>query len=277
MIDLHAHTTISDGTLTPRELVSLGKSLGLKALAITDHDSIDGHIEAQQEADKVGLNLVKGIEFSVSNGEDRLIHILGLGLDTTSNIFMNIYNNYRKIRSEKLDYVFTELQKMGLNITRNDVKPFTVGGFMDRQAIGKYLVFKGYVPIIKNAWIDYLDHIPYIPGELIIPKEAFKAIHAAGGKAFMAHFHLPIGLKGYTDKEAREKLKDLKELGLDGLEYYYPSFTKEDSLRCKKYIDDFDFLMSGGTDFHGKNREHIKLGIGEGSFKVPDNILKNIY
>lgn len=276
MIDLHAHTTISDGTVSPKELVQNAKKIGLKAIAITDHDSIDGHIEAQLEADQTGIQLIKGIEFSVSYGKNRLIHVLGLGLDTTSKVFTDIYTNYRSVRSEKLNHVFKELNNMGLDIKREEVEPFTVGGFMDRQAIGKYLVANGHVPIIKSAWVDYLDHIPYIPGELILPKDAFDAIHAAGGKAFMAHFHLPIGLKGYTEKEALQKLQDLKNLGLDGLEFYYPSFSKNDKIKCAKYIKEFGFLESGGSDFHGANRPHIKLGVGEGSFNVPDEVLKNL-
>ncbi len=276
MIDLHAHTTISDGTVSPKELIHIAKNAGLSAIAITDHDSIDGHAEAQFEADKLGITLVKGIEFSVSYGNNRLIHILGLGIDPECKGFMEIYSRYRQVRSSKLSHVFSDLRRMGVKIERVDVEPFVIGGYMDRQAIAKYLVVNGYVSIIKNAWVDYLDHITYIPGELITPKDAFDAIHAAGGKAFMAHFHLPIGLKGYSDEEVRRRLEELKGWGMDGMEYYYPSFTNEDTLRCAQYVEEFGFIKSGGTDFHGANRAHIKLGVGEGYFKVPKVLLKNI-
>lgn len=276
MIDLHAHTTISDGTFSPKELMLEAKKIGLSAVAITDHDSIDGHYEAECEANKLGITLVKGIEFSVSYGKNRLIHILGLGIDPKSEGFMEIYTRYRRVRSTKLTHVFNKLRNMGLKIEREDVEPFVIGGFMDRQAIAKLLVAKSYASDIKHAWVDYLDHISYIKGELITPKEAFDAIHAAGGKAFIAHFHLPIGLKYYTEEETRQILKDLKGLGMDGMEYYYPSFTEEDTLLCAKYIKEFGFIKSGGTDFHGANRAHIKLGVGEGDFKVPKDLLKKI-
>ncbi|MBS2099407.1 PHP domain-containing protein [Carboxylicivirga linearis] len=276
MIDLHAHTTISDGTLTPKELIHLAKETGLEAVAITDHDSIAGLAEAQEEADKLGITLVSGIEFSAKFGENRLIHILGLGIDIHNDGFDKIYSNYRKERSEKLATVFEKLQSMGVAIGIDDVQLFVSGGYMDRQAIAKCLVAQGYTSSVKESWIKYLDKIVYTEGELIQPEDAFKAIHAAGGKAFLAHYHLPIGLKGYSEEEVQLKLKELKDLGLDGLECYYPSFSQYDQLRCENYIKDFDFIKSGGTDFHGANRPHIKLGVGEGDFKVPDELLEKI-
>jgi len=161
-------------------------------------------------------------------------------------------------------------------IRREDVEPHIIGGYMDRQAIARYLVAEGVVPSIKMAWMEYLDRVPYAEGELIEPKDAFRAIREGGGKSFLAHFHLPIGLKGYSEKETRRRLGELKEWGLDGLEYYYPSFTEEDRNRCARYIEEFGFLKSGGTDFHGENRAHIKLGTGEGGFKVPRELLNSI-
>jgi predicted metal-dependent phosphoesterase TrpH len=248
----------------------------LKAVAITDHDSIDGHSEAQCEADRLGVKLVKGIEFSVAYGENRLIHILGLEIDPQCEGFMSIYTQYRQERSERLPHVFQKLRTMGVQIERKDVEPFISGDYMDRQAIAKYMVANSIASSIKYAWVSFLDHIDYIDGELIKPEDAFSAIHAAGGKAFMAHFHLPIGLKGYSDEEARKRLKELKELGLDGMESFYPSFTMDDQFQCARYVAEFGFLISGGTDFHGANREHIKIGVGEGDFEVPDELLLNI-
>jgi 3',5'-nucleoside bisphosphate phosphatase len=276
MIDLHTHTTISDGTITPTGLIHLAKETGLSAIAITDHDSIDGLDEAQHEADKLGVTLIKGIEFSTAFGENRLIHILGLGIDPQNEGFNKIYTNYRQKRSERLFLVFEKLPSLGVTICPEDVGPFITGGFMDRQSIAKCLVAKGYTKSIKDSWINYLDKVDYIEGELIKPEDAFSVIHSAGGKAFLAHFHLTIGLKGYSDENARIGLKMLKELGLDGMECYYPSYSKEDTLRCAKYIEDFDFIKSGGTDFHGANRPQIKLGVGEGDFNVPDELLEEI-
>jgi 3',5'-nucleoside bisphosphate phosphatase len=276
MIDLHAHTNISDGTATPEEVIRAAKQAGLKAIAITDHDSIDGHEEAQAAADSLGVNYIKGIEFSVVYGENRLIHILGIGIDPERKGFMDIYRKYRKRRSSRLNHVFQKISDLGVIIRREDVEPHIIGGYMDRQAIARYLVAEGVVPSIKMAWMEYLDSVPYAEGELIEPKDAFRAIREGGGKSFLAHFHLPIGLKGYSEKETRRRLGELKEWGLDGLEYYYPSFTEEDRNRCARYIEEFGFLKSGGTDFHGENRAHIKLGTGEGDFRVSRELLNSI-
>ncbi len=276
MIDLHAHTTISDGTYTPTKLVKEAKRRGLYAVAITDHDSIDGLDEASEAARRLGITLVKGIEFSIAYGKGRLLHILGLGIDPDSEGFKHIYLKYRETRSTKLEHVFEALRGMGIDISHKKAIPHIIGGFMDRQAIARCLVAEGYAISIRNSWTEYLDKIPYIEGELIEPEAALDAIHAAGGKAFMAHFHLNIGLKDYSDKEIRSRLKELKDMGLDGVEYYYPSFSDEDRLRLADYIHEFGFIKSGGSDFHGANRPHIKLGIGEGNFRVPDELLKNI-
>lgn len=276
MIDLHTHTNVSDGTLTPKELIQLAKETGLSAVAITDHDSIAGLEDAQLEADKLGINFINGIEFSTAYGENRLIHILGLGIDPNNEGFLKLYTKFRQERSDKLAPAFEKLRSMGVDINYEVVQPFISGGFMDRQAIAKYLVAKGYTKSVKESWINYLDKVNYIKGELIEPQDAFNAIHAGGGKAFLAHFHLPIGLKGYSEEEALLRLKQLQEFGLDGLELFYPSFTEEDSNRCAKYIKEFNFLTSGGSDFHGANRPNVKLGYGADNLNVPDELLDSI-
>ncbi len=275
MIDLHAHTTVSDGTLSPKELIGLAKKIGLHAVAITDHDSIEGHEAATKEASRLGMTLIKGIEFDTYY-RGRRLHILGLNIDAGNPDFLKIYHTYRKGKEELLGPVFRGLRKLGVDMSLEEAKEFQVGDYMDRQALAKCLIHKGYTRIMKESWIKYLDKIPHQDGELLDVQTALDAIHFGGGKAFMAHFHLPIGLGGLSDQEARHVLKQLKGMGLDGLEYYYPSFSKEDRLKVATYIKDFAFLKSGGSDFHGANRAHIQLGIGEGDFSVPDDLLETI-
>jgi len=277
MIDLHAHTTISDGSFSPRELILLAKKLHLSAVAITDHDSIEGHGQAQEAADQVGVKLIKGIEFdAVYQGKYRM-HILGLNIDGTKERFLEIYNHYRQGKEKPLEYLIESLRKMGVELQRQDLLTYQVGDYLDRQAIAKYLVKEGYTDLIKYSWINYLDKIPMTQYDLIEAQMAIEAIHAAGGKAFLAHYHLPLGLGKMTEEKAIETLRALKGYGLDGMEYYYPSFTSQDQDRCGHYIKMFDFDLCGGSDFHGKNRAHIQLGIGDGNFQVPDQVLKNVY
>lgn len=275
MIDLHTHTNISDGSFSPTELIQEAKKIGLRGIAITDHDCIEGHEEAMLVAKKEEVNLIQGIEFdTVYKG--RRLHILGLGIDTTIGVFADIYGKYRKTKEEKLTHVFQELSLMGVDVSLKDCIPYQVGEFMDRQAIARCLIAKGYTNTIKESWNLYLDNIAFEEGELLDISLAFTAIHGSGGKAFLAHFHLPIGLSGMDEEEASSFLSELKNLGLDGMEYYYPSYSKEDQKKCGEYIHRYAFLTSGGTDFHGSNRGHIQLGIGEGDFFVPDELLTHI-
>lgn len=274
MIDLHAHSIVSDGTFTPEGVIQLAKELGLSAIALTDHDNIQGLDAAQKEADRLEIRLIKGIEFDAVYDKGRRLHILGLNIDPTNTAFITAYEAYRAGKAATLDHVFKGLATMGVDVTPDMIEPYRVGPYMDRQAIAKFLVARGYAAIMKKAWVDYLDKIEFMPGELISAKDSIDMIHSAGGKAFLAHYHIPIGLKGYSDEEAIDCLRVLKEFGLDGMEYYYPSFTNAEQERCGEYIEMFDFLKSGGSDFHGLNRAHIQLGIGEGDFSVPDEVLE---
>lgn len=275
MIDLHTHTNISDGTLSPTELIRLAKDIGLAAIAITDHDSIEGLDEADQEAQKLGVRLIKGIEFDVSYKGLR-IHILGLNIDHTNNRFLQIYNEYRKGKEEAIEYNLKELAKAGLHIQKEALISCKVGRYMDRMTIAKYLVHQTIVSSMPEAWINYIDDIPMHEQDLIPVDQAIHAIHLAGGKAFLAHFHLPIGLGTLSEEEALITLNELKAFGLDGMEYYYPSYTTLNQTQCKSLMEAFGFIGCGGTDFHGLNRKHIQLGVGEGDFLVPDEVLQVI-
>lgn len=276
MIDLHAHTTISDGTFTPTELIRLAKEMNLNAIALTDHDNIEGHDEASMEADRLGVNLIKGIEFDVIYKNEYRMHILGLSIDGTNEEFLDIYTEYRKGKETIVPYVLEKLSELGVDITIKDLEPYKSGGYLDRQAIAKYLVDMGFTPLMKFSWINYLDKIPMIEGELIKVEDALKAIKLAGGKSFMAHYHLNLGLNRFSDEEKPNVLADLKAFGLNGMEYYYPTFTSEQQAQCKRWVDEFEFDICGGSDFHGLNRINIQLGIGEGDFKVPDSVLDYI-
>lgn len=276
MIDLHVHSNISDGSDKPIEIIRKAKEKGLKAVALTDHDNVAGLEEASNEAKKLNVNFVKGIEFSVSYGTGRLIHILGLGINPDQPIFKKIYNNYRIIREKKLDNLFEQLKKQGINPDVSEVYNFATGGWLDRQAVAKWLAANGYADTVSQAWVNIVDHIPYVEGELIKPEEAFYAIKQASGMSFLAHYHKWIGFQGYYKVETERRLKELKDMGLDGIERYYPSFTRKNEEEVEYYINRLNFIPSGGTDYHGKNRPDIELGNGDGDFCVPYKIYKNI-
>lgn len=276
MIDLHTHSIISDGMDTPSEIVKKAKRLGLNAIALTDHDCIAGLKEAELEAHRLGIEFIKGIEFSVTYGDNRLIHILGLGINPDNEIFSKLYTDYRKSRYNQIHHIFKGLNKRGIYPVLEEVLALSQDGYLDRQTIGRWLLQEGITKSMHSSWVDYLDLFPYREGELIDMKSALKMIKAAGGKSFMAHFHKPIGLKGYTDAECDLILKDLKSLGLDGLECYYPDFTHEDYVKVNNYVSKYDFIISGGSDYHGSNRPGVELGIGSGNMDVPNELLDHI-
>lgn len=276
MIDFHVHSNCSDGSYGPAEVIEQAKANGVTIMALTDHDTIYGIAEAKEAAKQHNISLMGGIELSVAYGHDRLIHILGLGIDVTSQSFLRRYNAYRDGQQQQVPYVVKALEKKGFQVDMDAVKAHATGGQLSRQALAKWLFHSGNASSVPRAWMDILDSIPYGDGELIAASDAFDMIHAGGGLSFLAHFHKPIGLHGYSEQEKQSRLAQLVEMGLDGLERYYPSYTQRHMNELDMYILKYGLLSSGGSDFHGKNRPDIQLGIGSGALNVPMSVYENM-
>ncbi|MDF2614214.1 MAG: putative metal-dependent phosphoesterase, family [Clostridia bacterium] len=276
MIDLHVHSYVSDGSCSPREIIKMAYDKKLYAVALTDHDNIEGIDEAEREANKYNIKFLKGIEISVSYEEGRLLHILGLGIDPANEYFLNVYNRLRKLREEKLENILWTLKKQDIFMNTEELKKHAAGKYLDRQAVAKCLVEKNICRDVPEAWQKYLDPVPYGKGELLEADEAVDIIKKSGGLSFLAHYHKRIGLEGYTKQEAEEHIKYLVSLGMDGIERYYPSYSDEHIEYAEYLIHKYNLIPSGGTDFHGSNRPEIALGSGENRFFVPDSIYENI-
>ena len=276
MIDLHVHSTVSDGSNTPTEILKMAYDKKIYALALTDHDNIEGLEEAQREAEKYNIKFIKGIELSVAYGEGRLLHILGLGIDPSNQYFLKVYNKLRKTREEGLEELLRVLATRDVSIGMEDLRNYGAGEYLDRQAVSKYLIDKGICQNAADAWQNYLDPIPYGQGELFEIGEAIESIKKAGGLSFLAHYHKKIGFEGYTKEEMETHMERLVALGLDGIEQYYPSYTEEEAQYAQYLINKYSLLPSGGSDFHGANRADIALGTGDGSFVVPDSVYESI-
>jgi predicted metal-dependent phosphoesterase TrpH len=276
MIDFHVHSCVSDGSDTPKEIIELANRKKINAIALTDHDSVEGIPEAQTEAEKYKLDFLNGIEISVDYGQGKLLHVLGIGIDPNNDVFSKAYRKMKTSREEGLERILGILKKQGISIAFEELKPYAVGKYLDRQAITKYFVDKKICRNVPEVWQKYLDPIPYGTGELLGAEETFHIIKKAGGLSFLAHFHKRIGLDGYNKEEKEEHIKYLVSLGLDGIERYYPSFNEEHIDYVQYLINKYKLIASGGTDFHGNNRPEISLGEGEGDFFVPDNIYENI-
>lgn len=277
MIDLHVHSTISDGMDSPKQIIRKAKQLGLTTVALTDHDCIDGLIEAEKEAHKLGINFIKGIELSVSYGEGRIIHILGLGINPEDPTFKQHYTAFRQRRNHYVKNTLASLNKQGIFPETKELLEISTDAYLDRQTVAKWLLKTGYTTSMQESWVNYIDKIPYAEDELIDMVSALNMIRSAGGKSFMAHFHKPIGLFGYSEEECHNILTELKTLGLNGLEGYYPDFTSEHHKILDGYIKKYGFIASGGSDYHGSNRPSVKLGKGNGSLHVPDSLIEEIF
>lgn len=276
MIDLHVHSTISDGMDRPSEIVRKAKKHGIEAIALTDHDCIDGLKEAREEAKKLGITFVNGIELSVTYGDNRIIHILGLGINPENKEFLKAYKAYRLSRHNQLSYVIEGLNQRNIFPDMKDLIDLSTDGLLDRLTVGRWLLNSGVTSSMHSSWVDYLDHFPYRRGELIDMASAINMIKVSGGKSFLAHYHKPIGLKGYTENQCDEILTDLKSLGLDGLECYYPDFDDVNRQELNEYRIKYKFIQSGGTDYHGANRPGVELGLGRGDMNIPKELLENI-
>jgi 3',5'-nucleoside bisphosphate phosphatase len=251
--DLHCHTSCSDGTLLPIELISLAKKMGLSGLSITDHDSIDAYETAIPAAKEEALLLGTGVEFSCSHNNIS-VHILGYDFSLESRSIKEICTMHKARRQVRNRKILKKLERLNLPIPEAELEKIenskkTVG----RPHIAQLMVEKGYVGSIKDAFSLYLgDNKPcYDPGEPFCIQETIDVIHEADGKAFIAHPHLI---------ENGKLLQEVLKMDFDGIECYYAKFSPEKEKRWLKIAKERDWLISGGSDFHGGMKPQIALG-----------------
>lgn len=273
MIDLHTHSTESDGTLTPEELMQLAADTGLSAIALTDHDTVGGLSKAEPVARQLGIELIPGIELSTDyNGTE--VHMLGFYIDNTNPAFLAKLQEFidsRDVRNEKMAFL---LQKEGFDITLEQLYQEYPESVITRAHFARYLVEHGFVKDRDTVFRKYLgDNCRcYVPREKITPFEAIDLIRLGGGLSFFAH---PV-LCHMNHDRLRFFVKDLKEAGLTGMEAIYSMNTPGDERNMKKMAEEFGLLISGGSDFHGENKPYIHLGTGRGNLRIPESILEEI-
>lgn len=271
-IDLHTHSTCSDGTLSPSEVVKLAKEKGLSAIALTDHDTVDGLPEAIEAGKKYGIEVITGIEFSVNT--DTEMHILGLGFNIDCPHIREVLDKMI-IEREKRNYIVIEkLAELGMYITIEDIHAEATSPVTGRSQIAKAMMKKGYVSSLKEAFDEYLyfGRPAFVERHSLTPEEAIELIHKSGGKAFLAH----LNQTGKTDEELYTILSNLKKAGLDGVEGYYTEYTEDMNCRYRKMAEDIGLLLSGGSDFHGTNKDGYEIGIGKGNLKIPYELIQQI-
>ncbi|MCI7611642.1 MAG: PHP domain-containing protein [Selenomonadaceae bacterium] len=262
LIDLHVHSTVSDGSYSPAELAQLARETGVEAFALTDHDSIAGDEEAAAEAERLGVGFINGMEMTMAYG-DRKIHVVCLGFNPENSEFQKLYSRLRYIKEDSMADVVEVLRRRGIEIDMEMVRRHSAV-HLDRYAIMRTIVDMNIFDGIQYIWDNYLNPAVKEVGVAgdIPAEEALPIICAAGGVTSLAHFHKLIGLKGQSRAEQEESLRELMGFGLTGMEQYYPNYTDEDRAFARAMIEKYDMLPTGGTDFHGANRPGILLGTG---------------
>ncbi|EKY27546.1 PHP domain-containing protein [Clostridium celatum] len=277
LVDFHTHSLISDGSCSPTEVVQAAFKNNVKALSLTDHDSISGILEANIASKKYGINFIPGIEISALYPDGRMLHILGLGMDINNVNFLNPYIKMKKAREESLPITLKYLKyKHNLSIDINILKEKKLDEFISRHDIHKYLIDNNICNNSKLIWNTYLDPIPYGKNELIPIEEAINMINKSGGVSILAHYNNRNGFSNINKSKVEEHIKYLISLGLRGIEKYYPTFNDDDYRFVDYLIKKYKLIPSGGTDFHGSYRPNNDIGIGNGTFAVPYEVFYNI-
>lgn len=255
-VDLHAHSTASDGALAPAAAVDAAHQAGLSAFALTDHDTLAGIPEAQRAADAVGLRLVPGVELSVHQGTVE-VHLLGLHIRDVDALQTRLEAIRGHRRARALEIV-ARLNAVGVALTADAVLTAAAGGAIGRPHVAKALIAGGFVKDSREAFDRYLafGKPAFVEKERLEVADGIALIHEAGGIAVVAH----PGAEG-----RRERIEPLVAMGLDGLEVKHPSHSAEDTKRIAALAEHFRLVPSGGSDWHGAMQGGRVLG----AMKVP--------
>ncbi|MFW6105983.1 MAG: PHP domain-containing protein [Desulfovermiculus sp.] len=272
-IDLHTHSTASDGSLSPRELVYAGAKAGLRALALTDHDTVSGLDMALRTGKERNLEVIPGCELSVHCARG-FMHILGLWVPLRASRLHAMLDWMQEKRRQRNQKMLSSLRSLGIAIEENEVKAEAKGESVGRPHLAQVLVRKGVVTSLEEAFTHFLGSTgqAYVPKVKLSPGQAISALKQDQATVILAH---PYSL----DLEAKElgsELCRLKDLGLDGLEVYYPEHTPEQTSLFFCLAREQNLLISGGSDFHGQVKPDIELGRGRGNLDLPYTLLEDI-
>ena len=273
MIDLHTHSDASDGSDPPATLMAMAARVGLSAIALTDHDTLEGMSEARVAAAEHGVRLIPGCELSceVRHGA---MHMLVYFLDDGPGPLQDRLASLQAARSDRNDRIVGVLRAAGMDVTVEEILEEAGRGSVGRPHIASVLMRKGYVTSIQQAFDDWLaDGRPaYLDRERLDPEEAIGLAHASGAVTVVAH---PTSLR--LDPEALDSfVGDLADMGLDGLECEYGRFAPEVRASYRALAERHGLCVTGGSDYHGTYKPDLALGTGLGDLKVPEELLDRL-
>lgn len=273
IIDLHSHSTYSDGSSSPHELVRLAAEAGARALAITDHDTVAGLAEGRAAARAAGVEFIDGIEISAEYSPGTM-HILGYYIDAESEALLSTLEELRDARDNRNPKIASRLQALGIDISYDEVQAIAGNEVVGRPHFARVLLEKGYVESIQDAFNRFLGKgaAAYEEKKRLSPEESIEQIHRAGGVAVLAH---PYQLKlSAADTDAM--LGKLAGMGLDGVEAIYSRHSKADrDLYCEMAAR-HGLLVTGGSDYHGTYKPDIRIVTGLGDLRVPYTLLEEV-
>ncbi|MFR5773274.1 MAG: PHP domain-containing protein [Lachnospirales bacterium] len=270
-IDLHTHSTFSDGTFTPLQLVKYAEEKGLKAFALTDHDTTEGIKEAKSI--ETNVEVISGVEIS-TRYDKKEIHIVGLYVNENDADLNKQLKYYREKRVTRNFEILEKLNSLGVDITIDDVKESCTGDVISRAHIAKALVSKGFVGSYTEAFDRYLgdNKCAYVPRETLNYEESMELITKAGGVPVLAH---PLLYK-MSDTNLENMMVKLRQKGLKAVEVYYSTHSNSDTQHVMAMANRVGLIYSGGSDFHGATKPKIDMGTGMGKLAVPYEILEKI-
>jgi predicted metal-dependent phosphoesterase TrpH len=264
--DLHLHSTASDGTVRPAEVVRLAKEARLVAIALTDHDTFDGVAEAQEAGEKLGVRVVPGVELSVPH--EGTCHVIALGADPADEGLRALAARFRRGREARNERILARLAELGMPVTAEEVAREAGGDLVARPHIARALVRRGHVRHVHEAFERFLakGQPAYVDRDRASLAEVTATVRAAGGATILCH---PLTI-GYEDDAAiGAYLREAKSEGLDAVEVRYGRYTKAEETRWERLARDAGLLFSGGSDFHGTLKPGLKVGSGKGRMRVP--------
>jgi predicted metal-dependent phosphoesterase TrpH len=273
-VDLHMHTTASDGVMSPSEIVRYAKAKGLQAIAITDHDTIEGLEEGLLEGERIDFEVIPGIEISAEHSPGSM-HLLGFFLDIHHPLLNERLGYLQKARAERNPKIVERLNRLGIELTYEDVLRASGGGQVGRPHFAQVLLEKNYVRSYQEAFERFLKKgaPAYVEKFRFTAKEAIHFINEAKGVSVLAHPNT-LNMNGYSELE--KLILRLIQEGLKGIEVYYPEHSTLEVAQYKTLAERYGLLMTGGTDYHGIEKNGLDIGVGRGDMRISYSIVEGL-
>lgn len=269
VVDLHIHTTASDGSLSPEVMVEKAYNFGYDAISITDHDTVDGLIEAIKAGERFGVEVIPGIEINTEY-KNHEVHILGYFIDYKDKLLLEKLEQLKKFRIKRVKKMVKKLNELNIDIAEKEVFSISNGGAVGRTHIARVLVDRGYVESFSEAFDRYIaiGKPAYVKRKRLTPEESINLIKKTGGISVLAHPAL-VGSEMIVE--------DIIEMGIRGLEVYYYEHSDQETAQYLELADEYNLLVTGGSDDHGPgNKDGLRLGKMKLDYKIVENLKRCI-